>query len=452
MKKKTDNNVYILKKLLYNYHRMKKKLFLFAFLIFSFPAHSLDFIDFSSAITDIFGGYSNDNEGTTSYRSLLIPVGGRCESLGCAYTGFCDDVAFFNYNPAASCIIKETQAGFFHNSWIADSNLETISYTTRMNNFAFGLQLSTFYIPFTEYNIMGERTAGSYYSENYFSLNASYNFLAGYEFKGFALGSNFKCAYRSVPDFSDNDTNEIISNSGLSQSGIALMFDFGLMLQFNFLKYFSSRDPNVKIGFAIENLGIGFTGIGSSFKVDDPLPTYIAAGMSVKFIPLVTAIIDIKQPVNLTALDKYQLFSLGAGVILDFTDIFNLLFGLELKSGNPKLSAGAEFEFKNTRFNVNYTLDLTSSLAPINRFSVSAKILMGDRGRAQVQHEIDVLYNEGLYYYYNSEWEKAIETWKKILEINKRYDPAIIGIQSAQSQIDMFENVRNSMFFEQESK
>lgn len=419
-------------------------------LLFLTNAYSLDFNDFSSTITDIFSTFVSENEGTTSYHSLLIPVGGRCESLGNAYTGLSDDLAFFNYNAGASSILKETQLGIFHNSWIADSKMDTLSYTTRFNNFAFGLQANCFYVPFTEYNIMGERTSGNYYTETTFAVNAAYNFLAGYDFKGFALGMNLKSSFRGVPDFADNDTNALIKNSGLSQSGMAIMADIGLMLQFNFLKYFSSRDPNVKIGISAQNLGVGFTGLGSStgLKIDDALPTYIAAGMSVQFIPLVTATVDIKQPINFAAITNYQLFSLSAGVILDFNDYFNLLLGVEVKGANPKLSAGGEFEFKDTRINVNYTLDFCSSINPVNRISLSAKIMLGDRGRAEQQKIIDSYYNEGLYYYYLSEWEKAIETWSKILEINKRYDPAIIGIQSARSQIEMFDNVRNSMFFE----
>ena len=74
-------------------------------------------------------------------------------------------------------------------------------------------------------------------------------------------------------------------------------------------------------------------------------------------------------------------------------------------------------------------------------------MLLGDRGRAEVQKEIDILYNKGLVYYYSSDWDNAIATWEKVLEIDKRYDPAILGIESARSQIEMIQKVRESMFF-----
>ena len=82
-------------------------------------------------------------------------------------------------------------------------------------------------------------------------------------------------------------------------------------------------------------------------------------------------------------------------------------------------------------------------------YPVSAKILLGDRGRAERQAMIDKLYSKGLEYYANSEWEKAIEEWQAILILNKRYDPAILGIESARSQIEMYQRVRESMFFEE---
>ena len=432
---------------------IKKKFisFLIILIFAAIQAYAIDVSDISDVFTDL--GYigSSENEGTTSFRSLLIPVGGRSESLGSAYTGLCDDAGYINYNSAASCILNETQVCAFHNSWIADSKMDTLVYTTRIDNVGFGLQAGCLYMPFTEYNIFGERVNASYYTETNFAANISYNFLAGYDFKGFALGATVKGAFRSVPDYTDNDTDSIISYSGLKQSGVGIMADVGIMLQFNFLKFFASRTPNVRIGLSAQNLGASITGFGtkSGIKIDDPLPTFFAAGISCQFLPIITATFDIKQPVNLFHPDQYQLFSVSAGAILAFTKHFNLLVGAEIKGGNPRFSVGSELQLTNARLNFNYTLDLTSSLNPVNRISLSAKILLGDRGRAERQAIIDQLYLEGLEYYAASEWTKAIEKWEEVLLINKRYDPAILGIESAKSQIDMYERVRESMFFEE---
>ena len=431
---------------------IKTKIILIFTLLFfwTVSAYSLDISDLSDFLTDL--GYidSSKNEGITSFRSLLIPVGGRSESLGSAYTGLCDDAGYINFNSAASCILTETQASAFHNSWIADSKMDTLVYTTRIDNFGVGFQAGCLYMPFTEYNIFGERVNASYYSETNFAANVSYNFLAGYDFKGFALGATLKSVFRSVPDYTDNNTDAIISLSGLAQSGFGIMADVGIMMQFNFLKFFASRTPNVRIGISAQNLGAAFTGFGSAggIKLDDPLPTYFAAGMSCQFLPVITATFDIKQPVDLFHPSQYQTFSVSAGIILAFTKQFNLLAGAEIKGGNPRFSVGSELQLTNARLNFNYTLDLTSSLNPVNRISLSAKILLGDRGRAERQKIIDQLYLEGLEYYSNAEWENAIEKWEQVLLINKRYDPAILGIESAKSQIEMYQRVRESMFFE----
>ena len=294
---------------------MKKIIIVLSFGLFSFfnakPAfiHGLSYSEMQNKLAEIFTRFTDKNEGTTSFRSLLIPFGGRAESLGNAYTGLSDDLSFFIYNPAASSIQKETQFGVFHNAWIADSNYETIAFTTRKNDLGIGFQASCFYVPFTEYNIFGDRTSGSYYTETTAALNISYNFFNGYDFKGLALGANLKASWRGVPNYTDNDTNQIISSSGLSQSALGIMADIGVLLRFNFLKFYNSREPNVKIGISARNLGVAITGFKSKtgIKLDDSLPTIFAAGISVTFIEPVTVSIDFKQPIDFAAITTYLL-------------------------------------------------------------------------------------------------------------------------------------------------
>lgn len=432
---------------------MKNKKFLLIFITFQFfSLHALSFTDLHTTLSDFFYIFIDPNEATTSFRSLLIPFGGRSESLGNAYTGLSDDISFLNYNPAGSCVLKETQFGVFHNAWIADSNMETLAYSARFNNLGIGAQASCFYMPFTEYNIFGERTAGSYYTETTGCVNISYNFLSGYDFKGFALGLNLKGGWRGVPDYTDNDTNAIIPNSGLAQSGLAIMADLGLLLQFNFLKFYSSREPNVKIGFSARNMGISLTGFSSPAGIhfDDPLPSSFCAGLSLTFIAPITLTLDFKQPVNLMNMGTYIYPSVSSGVILNFTKFLSLLAGFEVKGGNPRFSAGAEFQFSKLRFNFNYTLDLATSLRPINRLSICGRIMLGDKGRSLIDSKVDEYYISGLEFYSQGDWDMAIEEWNKALSLNKRFDPAILGIKSARAQIDMFRHIKESLLLEQE--
>src|SRR5574344_2238308 len=128
-------------------------------------AEALSLIDVDGTLTDVFSLLVDDNEGSTSFRSLLVPTGGRAESLGTAYTGLSDDISFFDYNPSASSVLSQTEISLFHNQWISDSALECASATTRFGNMGIGASLKCFYVPFSEKNIFGEQTTSSYYSE-----------------------------------------------------------------------------------------------------------------------------------------------------------------------------------------------------------------------------------------------------------------------------------------------
>lgn len=408
--------------------------------------------DLSAALGDFFESFTDSSEGSTTFRSLLIPFGGRTESLGNAYTGLCDDISYLRFNPAAGAIQKETQLALFHNSWIADSKLEALAFTTRFKNIphlSAGGYLSCFYMPFTEYNIYGDRVAGSYYTETIAAINASYNFLAGYDFKGLSVGTTIKAGWRGVPDFTDNNTDAIISGSGFSQSALAFMADLGIMMQFNFLKFYSSRDPNVRIGISAQNFGISITNFGKGIKLDDPLPTTVAAGISVKFIKPITLSIDFVQPLNLFNFEKYLIPYINTGLSIQFAPFASLLIGFSLKGANPRISSGFEFEVAKIRLNFNYTLDLTTSIAPVNRISLSAKLLLGDKGRSIVDAKVDEYYQLGLRYYADAKWEDAILVWEEAVKLNKRFDPAIQGIQSARYQIEMFQMIKESLQLDQ---
>ncbi len=403
-------------------------------------------------MSDIFYTTIDENEGISTFRSLLIPFGGRSESLGTAYTGLSDDISYLQYNAGAGAVQKETQISMFHNTWIADSKLETLAYSTRFKNnpnFSLGAYISCFYVPFTEYNLFGDRVAGSYYTETIAALNLSYNFLAGYDFKGISLGTTLKTGWRGIPDYTDNNTNAIISGSGLEQSGLSVMADFGLLFQFNFLKFYYSREPNVRIGFSAQNVGVSLTGFGNQIITDDPLPTQFSAGISLKFLKPITLSIDYTQPVNLQSIATYHLPYIKTGFSFQFTNFLTLLAGLNIKSGNPCLSTGFEFEVAKMRFNFNYSLDFTSSFAPFNRLSLTTKILLGDKGRSEIDKLVDEYYQLGLLYYARADYESAIDIWNEVLKLNKRFDPAKLGIQSAQYQIDMFKKIKESLLLEQ---
>lgn len=402
-------------------------------------AEALSLIDVDGTLSDVFSTLVDDNEGSTSFRSLLIPTGGRAESLGTAYTGLSDDISFFDYNASASSVLTETEISLFHNQWISDSAIESAAATTRFGHFGMGVAIKCFYVPFSETNIFGDKVASNYYSETTGILNFSYNFLAGYTFKGIAIGMNLKTSFRSVPDYTDDSTDAIISGSGLSQSAVAFMGDIGVLMRFNFAKFYSSREPNLRVGLSLTNAGAAITGLGESITLDDPLPTRASFGLSYKFIKPVTFTAEFRQPLNLLDIGSSEQWSAGGGAQVQITDFFAVMGGFLMQGANPRISLGSEFTVKGVKMNVNYTFDLTSSANPVNHISLSAKMLLGDRGRAVIQQKVDELYREGLIYYAQSGMEKeeaeatkymdmAVQVWQAALTLDNGFDPARTGI------------------------
>jgi len=404
---------------------------------------ALDLTDVYHSLGDAFYNFVDPNEGLTGFRSLSITSGGREESLGGAFTGLADDISFFEANPAGSCLLQKGEFALFHNSWIADSNLETLAWADRFGDLGLGAKLKCFYVPFTEYNYFGDRVSGNYYSETTACLNASYNFFHGYYFKGLALGGNFKAAWRSVPDYTNNETNSIIQGSGLAQSALALMADVGAMLTFDAFKNFASREPNLRVGVCVQNLGAAFKGFGSqgSFGIDDPLPTAVCAGASYRPFKLIAFTADFNQPLNFQDFSKSGMWSAGAGVEVNATNFLAFMAGFRLKGGNPRISLGSEFKIKKFIFDINYTFDLTSSTNPVNHFSLSARVNLGDHGRKARQDRCDDLYTKGLDEYSKGNYQDAVEFWKAALKEDKRFTPARRWIQTVESSDRLYKRV-----------
>ncbi len=404
---------------------------------------SLSYEDFYANVSQALGIFSDSNAGSTTFRSLAIPMGGRSEALGTAYTAMATDTAFINYNPASSAVLPTIQLSVYHNFWIADSALDSIVFSQRLGNLGYGVGLKSFYVPFTEYNIFGERVSRGYYSETLGIFNIAYNFLAGYDFKGITVGANLKVGFRGVPNYADNMTDQIIAGSGLNQSAVAIMGDVGMLMQFNLGKLYSAREPNFSVGLAITNIGVSFTNLVREVEIDNALPTQIALGIAYKMVRPVTLTFDFVQPINILDFSRTEKFSFGVGVEGNITDFFSIQAGFLLKGGNPKISLGSQLEWKKMTFSLAYSLDFTSSLNPINKLSLSAKINFGDGGRAELQRQVDELYICGLDEYVNGNFADAIETWNEALLLYPLFNPALDGIHAAQESLSLRKTIED---------
>ena len=362
--------------------------------------------DIYQLISNILG--IDKNAGGSTMRSLLIPMGGLSEGMGTAYTAVGIDSSYFEANPAASSILDSTELAVFHNNWIADTKIEGVVYTVRYKGLGFGIGGKWLYIPFPAINDFGDRVGSGYYSESMAGFNVSYNFLPGFYFSGVSVGATGKLAYRSMPT--------VDSGATANNSALGVMIDAGILSRFNFLKFYSSRSKNFSLALAVKNLGPAVEG--------DPLPTDATLGFAYSPLKPLTFSLDLTQPIDLLNLSQSEGMSVAGGALVQLSDFFKLHGGLLIKGGNPRLTIGSTFDVELARVTVNYTLDLTTQVTPLNRISIQAAFSLGDLGRADIAKKVDTLYLNGLDAYARGEIDTAISLWEEALKLDSTFDPA----------------------------
>lgn len=411
---------------------MKKgAIFLFLFISISIlsagNAASTTYAD----ISDLFG--IDPNAGTNSFLTLLIPSGGKYEGMGTAFTAMSLDSGFLDANPAGSSFIKNSELTFFHNNWIADTNLESVTYTSRWEDFGIGIGGKFLYLPFTGIDDWGDRArnddgsySSGYYTETVMTLNAAYTFLDNYYYHGLALGANFKMAYRGVPYSIAPD-----------QSAVAIMADIGIQTKFNVLKFFSSRDKNFAFGLVVKNLGSEF------IRDPDPLPSMISTGIAYSPIRPMTWAFDVNIPFNLDGSDAEKV-SYAAGLDLGLTSFLSIQSGFQIKTGLPRFSVGSSLDLEKFSVTANYTLDLTTQVTSLDRFSLALKLNLGDFGRMSRVERSQLLYLQGLEEYANGDISKAIVYWQESLEVRPDFTPAKQMIETARKTLELNKVIEES--------
>ena len=376
----------------------------------------------AQSISDIYQLISNvlnvdPNAGTTTMRSLLIPMGGLDEGMGTAYSAVCSDASYFESNPAASSLLDSTELSVFHNNWIADTKIEGAVYTIRYKNFGFGLGGKWLYIPFPATNQFGDLVGSGYYSESMAGFNLSYDFFPGFYFSGLSAGATAKIAYRSMP--------AVDSGATAGNSALGVMVDTGLLSRFNLFKFYSSRNKNFSLAFTARNVGPPVEG--------DPLPTEATFGLGYSPLKPLLFSFDVIQPIDLMNLSESEATSFAGGGLISVTDFFQAHTGLLIQGGNPRFTIGSTFDLDLARITVNYTLDLTTQFTPLNRISIQADFLLGDLGRADIAKKVDTLYLKGLDAYARGDTDGAIALWDEALRLDSTFDPARESRDAAQA-------------------
>jgi tetratricopeptide (TPR) repeat protein len=101
------------------------------------------------------------------------------------------------------------------------------------------------------------------------------------------------------------------------------------------------------------------------------------------------------------------------------------------------VSLGASLEFGTMSITVNYNLDLSGSLNPIDKFSAQAKFDLGDFGRSARKDQAERLYLQGVEEFAAGNYEKALAFWRAVLEIDPKYIPASENIRTVEQTINL---------------
>jgi tetratricopeptide (TPR) repeat protein len=382
-------------------------------------------LDFDSgaygSISDIY--HADDNTGLTVFPVLRVPMGGRSEGMGTAFTAVADDLTFIEWNPAGSSMLTYSELGVFHNNWIADTKVESVVFASRVDDLGFGVSGKWLYTPFSEYNMSGEQVSKGYYSEAVATLNISYNFLAGYYFSGISLGVNLKGAFRFMPDYSDADdqgSNGETILSGSEQSAAMVMADIGALTRFNALKLYDAREKNTSVAFVIRN-------VGPPVK-NEPLSALATAALAYKPIRPLTLAFDYTFPVNMQDFSLSEKPYWAAGMNVNITDFLSMRAGVLGQNGNYRISMGSAVTMGAIELDLNYSLDLLTQFTPLNRISLGFHVNLGDQGRQSKSDKVDTLYLAGLDAYTAGNISEAKKNWEEALAINPRFDPAKEGL------------------------
>jgi tetratricopeptide (TPR) repeat protein len=378
-----------------------------------------DFADFYFQLSEAFSSYEDPNTGLTVFPTLLIPMGGKYEGMGTAYAAVASDSGFLEANPSGSATLEKGELSFLHHSWIADSNMEGVIYTMRYDDLGIGFGGKFLYVPFTGYNEWGDRESRGYISESIATLNVAYNFFSSYHFYGLSIGGNLKAAYRNIP-----------ASIYAGQSAITAMVDLGLLTRFNLAKFYASRSRNFSLGAVIKNVGLP--------ALEEPLPTVATFGLAYSPLRPLLLAFDFNYPISFYP-EEYpaERWHIAGGMNVNITEFLSLQGGFHFKADNPRISLGSSVDLEKVSFIVNYNLDLSGRINPLDKFSIEAKLNLGDRGRLAQRNKIDDLYLSGLEAYARGDISAAIRFWQQVLELDPTFTPAQDNIETALASLEL---------------
>ncbi|MCK4925356.1 MAG: UPF0164 family protein, partial [Spirochaetes bacterium] len=297
----------------------------------------------------------------------------------------------------ASRILK---LSLLHQEWLYDANYEAIRVSRGLGKqFYIGAGFTFLYLPFTYYDITGEQVGdSSLISQSLVVLNMGYSFRGG----SLSIGANLKMYYSSIPD----DLLEARYGSDYtSQKYLAFASDVGIFTRTNWLKNYIGPEPSFMFGLALKNVGYSDT--------YDKLPTEVQAGVSYRLLWSLLLAGQVSVPL-------YEPVYGAVGAEFDIRKKIFLQAGVRI-SQNPMLSVGFGYKLRDVELNASYT----PRIAFPNIFSVSVNFFFGETKQRRREEQITSLLIEALELFQEGDFENALASTDKVLELDPKNKMAL---------------------------
>jgi hypothetical protein len=208
------------------------------------------------------------------------------------------------------------------------------------------------------------------------------------------------------------------------------MADFGVQTSFNLLKFYSSRTKNFSVGVAVKNLGVVTLS-------DETLPQTASGGIAWSPLRPWTLAFDFNYPFMFPWQPPAEVWNVALGTSIAMTSFLSIQAGVLMEADNPRISLGTALSLGTLNFDVNYNVDLSGQLNPLDKFSIEARLNLGDSGRAEREAKAEQLYLQGVDEFANGNPDKAIELWKQTLVIDPKYQPAADSIRTVEKTLSL---------------
>jgi hypothetical protein len=363
------------------------------------PAVILLFLSFSCL------SYGQVN--TTDADFLKIDTGARNAGMAGATTALADDIEALPVNIAGLAQMDRAQLFLEHAEWFQSMRYESLSIGTPLKALrgAIGLNIKYYYMtPFEHYNDWGFTVKKVGFS--------SLQMKAGYSM-ALLKNSRFQLQAGAAFGFLQQQLDDASYSSLSSDLGLKAVF----ISPFPDAKNIFGE--SLDIGFAVQNIGLV-----NNRQLN--LPLLIKAGLGLKLFNLISMGVD---------LEKYndRTVGLNMGWEYGYKDFIFLRVGVKLGQDQfYNFIPGVGFKHKlwDRVFYFDYTTTpTTGDLGMTHRFSVKMDL---DSGTPSMKKSSDRLYYQGIYYFNQNQYDKAIASWSEISKEEGVYSKAVERIKETE--------------------